>query len=116
MTDQQLPKEGQGLREQAIARLKRKRDFGAHLFVYLVVNGFLIGIWAFIGAGFFWPVFLLFGWGIGLVLNALADARFWLRAAGGAQPWDRAWSRAATGHGHRAPRAAEPVARSSSNG
>jgi hypothetical protein len=70
MTDQQLPKEGQGLREQAIARLKRKRDFGAHLFVYLVVNGFLIGIWAFIGAGFFWPVFLLFGWGIGLVLNA----------------------------------------------
>ena len=29
---------GQDPREQAIARLKRKRDFGAHLFVYLVVN------------------------------------------------------------------------------
>ena len=70
MTEQQLVKEGQDLRERAIARLKRKRDFGAHLFVYLVVNGFLIGIWAFTGAGFFWPVFPLFGWGIGLVLNA----------------------------------------------
>ena len=62
MTDQQLPAGGQDLRERAMTRLKQKRDFGAHLFVYLVVNGFLIGIWAFTGSGFFW--------GIGLVLNA----------------------------------------------
>jgi 2TM domain len=70
MTDQQLPLGGQDLRERAIARLKQRRDFGAHLFVYLVVNVFLIGIWVFTGAGFFWPVFPLFLWGIGLVLNA----------------------------------------------
>lgn len=70
MTDQQLPVEGQGLRDRAIARLKQKRDFGAHLFVYLVVNAFVVGIWAVTGAGFFWPVFLLFFWGIGLVLHA----------------------------------------------
>jgi 2TM domain len=70
MTDQQLPGAGQGLRERAIARLNQERDFGAHLFVYLVVNAFVIGIWAVAGAGFFWPVFLLFGWGIGLVLHA----------------------------------------------
>jgi hypothetical protein len=47
MTDQQLPVAGQDLRDRAIARLKQKRDFGVHLFVYLVVNSFLIGIWAF---------------------------------------------------------------------
>jgi hypothetical protein len=70
MTDQRLPLAGQDLRERAIRRLKQKHDFGAHLFVYLVVNAFLIGIWAFTGAGFFWPVFPLCGWGIGLVLNA----------------------------------------------
>lgn len=52
-TDQRLPSVDQDLRERAIARLKRKHDFGAHLFVYLVVNGFLIGIWALTGAGFF---------------------------------------------------------------
>jgi hypothetical protein len=33
MTDQRMALEGQGLRERAIARLKQKRDFGAHLFV-----------------------------------------------------------------------------------
>jgi hypothetical protein len=70
MTNQQLAQGGQDLRERAIRRLKQKRDFGAHLFVYVVVNAFVIGIWAVTGSGFFWPVFLLFGWGIGLVLNA----------------------------------------------
>lgn len=70
MTDQQLSLGNQDLRDRAIARLKEKRDFGAHLFVYVVVNAFLIGIWAVTGAGFFWPVFLLCLWGIGLVLHA----------------------------------------------
>jgi hypothetical protein len=70
MTDQQLPLAGQDLRDRAIGRLKQRRDFGAHLFVYLVVNAFLIGIWAFTGTGFFWPAFPLFLWGIGLVINA----------------------------------------------
>jgi fatty acid desaturase len=70
MTDLQLPSGNQDLRERAIARLKQKRDFGAHLFVYVVVNAFLIAIWAFTGAGFFWPAFPLLLWGIGLVLNA----------------------------------------------
>ena len=70
MTDQQQPLGDRDLRDRAIARLKEKRDFGAHLFVYVVVNAFLIGIWAVTGAGFFWPVFLLFLWGMGLVLHA----------------------------------------------
>jgi hypothetical protein len=69
MTDQ-LTGGSQDQRERAIARLKQKRDFGTHLFVYLVVNGFLLGIWALTGSGFFWPVFPMFLWGMGLVLNA----------------------------------------------
>ena len=30
----------------------------------------LIGIWAVTGAGYFWPVWVLLGWGVGVVLNA----------------------------------------------
>jgi hypothetical protein len=70
MTDQLLTGGSQDQRERAIARLKQKRDFGTHVFVYLVVNGFLLGIWALTGSGFFWPVFPMFLWGMGLVLNA----------------------------------------------
>jgi hypothetical protein len=58
------------LREQAVQSLKKKRDFRTHVVMYVIVNAFLIGIWAISGAGYFWPAFVLGGWGIGLVGNA----------------------------------------------
>jgi|SRR5664279_1066311 len=59
------------LRDRAIKNLKKRRDFFAHLLVYLMVNGFLIVIWMVTSpAGFFWPIFPMVGWGIGVVMNA----------------------------------------------
>ena len=58
------------LRQAAIKRLKDKRDFKAHVLAYMMVNALLVAIWATTSAGFFWPVFPLFGWGIGLAFHA----------------------------------------------
>lgn len=59
------------LRAQAVKRLKKRRDFHAHLLVYFLVNTFLVVIWAVTSpGGFFWPVFPIVGWGIGVVMNA----------------------------------------------
>ena len=41
----------QELREQAIGRLKKKRDFRGHVFIYLAVNVFLVVIWAITSGG-----------------------------------------------------------------
>jgi len=57
-------------RELALKRLKKRRDFLAHLLMYVMVNSFLVIIWAITGAGFFWPMFPIVGWGIGVVMNA----------------------------------------------
>ena len=58
------------LRERALARLKKKRDFTAHLLSYLLVNALLVVIWATVaGGGFFWPIFPLLGWGIGVFFH-----------------------------------------------
>jgi 2TM domain-containing protein len=58
-------------RDRAVQRLKKRRDFHTHLLVYALVNGFLVVIWAITGSdGFFWPVFVIAAWGIGLVMNA----------------------------------------------
>ena len=56
-------------REAALARLEAKRDYRTHVLVYVVVNAMLVAIWALTGQGYFWPVWPILGWGIGLVLH-----------------------------------------------
>jgi predicted membrane channel-forming protein YqfA (hemolysin III family) len=58
-------------RARAVARLKKKREFRDHLLAYLLVNGTLVAIWIVTGAHFFWPIFLMLAWGIGLIFHAL---------------------------------------------
>lgn len=58
------------LRDLAFRRLKKRQDFRAHLFVYVVVNAFLWALWALTSQGFPWPIFVTLGWGIGVVMNA----------------------------------------------
>ena len=61
----------QASRDRAVTQLKKRRDFYGHLLVYVLVNTFLVVIWAVVDAhGFFWPVFPIVGWGIGVVMNA----------------------------------------------
>lgn len=64
-------------REAAINRLKNRRAFWQGLVAYVVVNAFFIGIWATTGAGYFWPMWIIAGWGIGVVLHAYTT--FWQR-------------------------------------
>jgi hypothetical protein len=57
-------------REAARERVVNRRELGSHLVAYIVINAFLIAVWAFTGAGYFWPVWVIAGWGAGLVLHA----------------------------------------------
>jgi class 3 adenylate cyclase len=43
-----------------------RTSFRIHLVVYLVVNVALVCIWALTGAGYFWPIWPILGWGIGV--------------------------------------------------
>jgi hypothetical protein len=56
-------------RQAAVRRLHNKRAFGQDLVAYIVINAFLIAVWALTGHGYFWPVWVLAGWGIALVLH-----------------------------------------------
>jgi len=52
-------------------QLKKRRDFRGHLLIYVLVNAFLVVIWAITNPhAFFWPVFIIGGWGIAVVMNA----------------------------------------------
>ena len=56
-------------REQALERLKKRRDFKGHLAAFVVVNVAVWAIWAVTGAGYPWPAWLTGLWAIGLLLN-----------------------------------------------
>ena len=68
-------------RALAIKRIKAKNEFKIHLFVYLVVNSMIVLVWAFTTTGksflhgFFWPIFVIAGWGMGVVINGYVAYR-----------------------------------------
>ena len=58
------------LRMAAIDQLRKKRALQAHALAYVLVNLTLAGVWLLTGpGGFFWPMFPLLGWGIGLAFH-----------------------------------------------
>ncbi|MFC1971410.1 2TM domain-containing protein [Chloroflexota bacterium] len=65
--------------ETAKKRVKARRDFYTHLVVYVVVNIVLVIIWAFpAGRGYPWFLWVIGGWGVGVLFNFL-DVFVWQR-------------------------------------
>jgi hypothetical protein len=51
--------------------------FQWHARVYVLVNLFLIGVWAMTsGFGYFWPVWPIMGWGLALGVHGIATYSF----------------------------------------
>lgn len=59
-------------RESAIKRIRDKDGFRIDLIAYLVFTAVLIVIWAVSGSGYFWPIWLIGLWGMGVVMHAYA--------------------------------------------
>jgi hypothetical protein len=55
----------------AIRRIRAKRGFWVHFATYLAVNALLVVIWAVTSPGYFWPIWPILGWGIGVAANAV---------------------------------------------
>jgi hypothetical protein len=58
------------MRLRATRNAYRKRGFRHHLRTYVLVNLLLVAIWAVTGADYFWPIWPILGWGIGIGFHA----------------------------------------------
>jgi hypothetical protein len=56
-------------RDAAIKRLKARRGFKVHAAIYVVVNALLVVLWGVSRAAYFWPSWIMLGWGIGLAFH-----------------------------------------------
>lgn len=45
------------------------KSFAGHIRVYLVFSVFFVAIWALSGFGYFWPVWPMLGWGLGVAAH-----------------------------------------------
>ena len=57
------------LRAQALKRIHERRSFYTVLAVYVIVNAALVGYWFLSGGGYFWPAWVIIGWGIGVAIQ-----------------------------------------------
>ncbi len=58
------------LYDRAVKRIRDKQGLMIHVISYVLVNCFLVLIWAMNDfGGTFWPMFPMFGWGIAVVLH-----------------------------------------------
>jgi 2TM domain len=58
------------MNEAEILRIARKRvKFKNHFITYLAVNALLCVIWFMTGQGYFWPIWPMAGWGIGIFFD-----------------------------------------------
>lgn len=56
-------------RAEARKRLVARRKMVSDIVSYVVINAFLVIVWLMSGAGYFWPGWVMAGWGIILVLH-----------------------------------------------
>lgn len=56
-------------RAAARKRIEKRRGLQGGLVAYVVINAFLVAVWAMTGAGYFWPAWIIAGWGVGMLLG-----------------------------------------------
>lgn len=68
------PAQQQSMYREAQRRVKQRMALYSSLASYLVVNAFLVFIWAMTSGtdSYFWPGWVMAGWGVGLALQAAA--------------------------------------------
>jgi hypothetical protein len=53
-------------------RVKSRIALFEHIGVYVVINAFLVVVWALSGAGYPWFLWVMAGWGLGLAFHVLS--------------------------------------------
>jgi hypothetical protein len=52
-------------------RARLQQSFYRGLATYLAVNAMLVGVWLLGGRGYFWPIWVIMGWGVAIVAQAV---------------------------------------------
>ncbi|WP_071191446.1 2TM domain-containing protein [Trichormus sp. NMC-1] len=59
------------MKKQQISNSQKRKEFKSHLISFIVINGFLILLNLFTSPSYFWAIYPILGWGLGLLLHGI---------------------------------------------
>ncbi|MEI6369792.1 MAG: 2TM domain-containing protein [Nostocales cyanobacterium ELA608] len=71
VAEQEWIKNNLAVKKEQISHGQQRKGFKSHLFVFLAINGFLVLLNLLVSPGYFWAIYPILGWGLGLLLHGI---------------------------------------------
>ncbi|MBD2137000.1 2TM domain-containing protein [Anabaena sp. FACHB-1237] len=71
IAEQEWLKTQVSVKQETMSKREKRQEFQSHLTAFLIINGFLISLNLFTSPGYFWAIFPLLGWGVGLLFHGI---------------------------------------------
>ena len=59
------------VKKEQMSNSQQRKVFKSHLFTFLAINGFLVLLNLVVSPGYFWAIYPILGWGLGLLLHGM---------------------------------------------
>ncbi|MTJ50407.1 2TM domain-containing protein [Dolichospermum sp. UHCC 0259] len=59
------------VKKEQMSNSQQRKGFKSHLFTFLAINGFLVILNLVVSPGYFWAIYPMLGWGLGLLLHGM---------------------------------------------
>jgi len=59
------------LKKEQMSNSQKRKEFKSHLFTFIGVNGFLVLLNLVVSPAYFWAIYPILGWGLGLLLHGM---------------------------------------------
>ena len=69
--EQEWLKNNVEVKKEQMSNSQQRKDFKSHLFAFLAINGFLVLLNLVVSPGYFWAIYPILGWGLGLLLHGM---------------------------------------------
>ena len=69
--EQEWLKNNVEVKKEQMSNSQQRKDFKSHLFAFLAINGFLVLLNLVVSPGYFWAIYPILGWGLGLLLHGI---------------------------------------------
>jgi len=59
------------VKKEQMSHSQQRKEFKSHLFAFMAINGFLVILNLGVSPGYFWAIYPMLGWGLGLLFHGI---------------------------------------------